>query len=290
MDFRSAHRFRGRLRFAAKATVRIGVIGAGLGFASCAFGDCGSRAGAVQVVAVDERLDIALADGRLVRLGGLDMPAPQRGDPEIARKARDFLIARLVGREAELDLLASGTDRWDRTVADLSAPSAAGASGAAGESIASALLRAGYARVRPEFETRDCAAARLAVEDGARRAGLGIWRDPEYAVIPSFATTALRRRAGQFVVVEGRVRRVGFGRSRIYLDLAPHDGPTVVVARKLEKALADAGHPLGELAGQIIRARGVLDDRSGLRLEISESAMVEFPRRSDAQGVAKPRP
>ncbi len=290
MDFRFAHRFRERLRFAAKATVRIGAIGAGLGFASFAFGDCGSPAGAVQVVAVDERLDIALADGRLVRLGGLDMPAPERGDPEIARKARDFLMARLVGREAELDLLASGTDRWDRTVADLSAPGAAGAPEAAGGSIASALLRAGYARVRPEIETRDCAAARLAVEDGARRAGLGIWRDAEYAVIPSFATAALRRRTGQLVVVEGRVRRVGFGRSRIYLDLAPHDGPTIVVARKLEKALADAGHSLGDLAGRTIRARGVLDDRFGFRLEISESAMIEFPRRSDAQGVAKPRP
>jgi endonuclease YncB( thermonuclease family) len=284
MDFRSAHRFRERLRLAAKAAAGIGAIGAGLGFAFPSFGECGSPSGAVRVVAVDERLDIALADGRLVRLGGLDMPAPERGDPQIAGRARDFLSARLVGREAELDLLASGTDRWDRTLADLSAP------GAAGESTASALLRAGYARVRPEFETRDCAAARLAAEDVARRSGLGIWRDPDYVVIPSFAAAALRRRVGQFVVVEGRVRRVGFGRSRIYLELAPHDGPTVVVARKLEKALADAGHPVGELAGQTIRARGVLDDRSGLRLEISESAMVEFPRRSDAQGEVKPRP
>jgi endonuclease YncB( thermonuclease family) len=290
MDFRFAHRFRERLRFAAKATVRIGAIGAGLGFASFAFGECGSPAGAVQVVAVDERLDIALADGRLVRLGGLDMPAPERGDPDLARKARDFLVARLVGRKAELDLLASGTDRWDRTVADLSVSGGAGAQEARGESIASALLSAGYARVTPEFETRDCAAARLAVEDGARRAGLGIWRDPEYAVLPSFAAAALRRRAGQFVVVEGRVRRVGFGRSRIYLDLAPHDGPTVVVARNLEKALAESGHPVGELAGRTIRARGVLDDWPQPRLEISESAMIEFPRRSDAQGVAEPRP
>jgi hypothetical protein len=105
MDFRFMHRFREGLRFAAKATVRIWAIGGGLSFASIAFGDCGSPSGAVQVVAVDERLDIALADGRLVRLGGLDMPAPERGDPEIARKARDFLVARLVGREAELDLL-----------------------------------------------------------------------------------------------------------------------------------------------------------------------------------------
>ena len=44
---------------------------------------------------------------------------------------------------------------------------------------------AGYARVRPEFETRGCAAERLAIEEGARQGGLGIWRDPEFVVIRS---------------------------------------------------------------------------------------------------------
>ena len=155
---------------------------------------------------------------------------------------------------------------------------------------ASALLRAGYARVRPEFETRSCAAERLALEDRARRAALGMWRDPEYAVIQSFDMATLRRRDGQFVVIEGRVRRVGFGRSRLYLDLAPYDGPTIVVARKLETAFAKAGRPLDTLAGQTIRARGVLDARFGPRLEVGEPAMIEILRRSDAQGVDKPRP
>ncbi len=288
MDFCSAHRFRERLwRFAVQADVLLGLLCAGLGFASPAFGGCGSPAGAVQVVAVDERLDIALADGRLVRLAGLDMPGPERGDPATARAARDFLARRLVGGEAELDLLADGTDRWDRTLADLSAPEAPGDSPG---SVASALLRAGYARVRPEFETRSCAAERLALEDRARRAALGMWRDPEYAVIQSFDMATLRRRDGQFVVIEGRVRRVGFGRSRLYLDLAPYDGPTIVVARKLETAFAKAGRSLDTLAGQTIRARGVLDARFGPRLEVGEPAMIEILRRSDAQGVDKPRP
>lgn len=184
--------------------------------------------------------------------------------------------------------MVNGTDRWARTVADLLAPKAPSDSASA-ESISSALLRAGYARVKPEFETRSCAAARLVIQDGARRAGLGIWRDPEYSVIPSFETAALRRRDGQLVVIEGRVRKVGFGRSRLYLDLAPHDGPTVVVARKLETAFAKAGRPVDALPGQTIRARGVLDDRFGLRIEVGEPAMIEVLRRSDAQGVDKPR-
>ena len=187
--------------------------------------------GTGQVVAVDERLDIALQDGRLVRLAGLEAFDPMRVSSETAG-----------GREAlstELSWVAKwnsncwrvGTDRWGRALADLLFPEPMGG---AGSSVAMALLSAGYARVRPEFEARDCAAARLAVEDGARRAGLGLWSEPAYAVIQSSDAAALRSRDGQFVVIEGRVRRVGFGRSRLYLDLVPRDGPTIVVARKLE--------------------------------------------------------
>ncbi len=288
MKLRAAHRLCQRLgRFGVRAGVWLGLAGQALGFAWPCLAGCGAPAGAVQIAAVDEQLDIALVDGRRVRLGGLDTPEPARGDPETATAARSFLAARLVGRDAELDLLASGTDRWGRVVADLTA---AETPGGPLDSIALVLLAAGYARVRPEFETRNCAPARLAVEDSARRTGLGIWRDREYEVIPSSDLAALGRREGQFVVVEGRVRRVGFGRSRIYLDLVPQAGPTIVVARKLESAFARAGHPIAALAGQTIRARGALDDRYGPRLEISEPAMIEFLRRPDAPGGYKPRP
>ncbi len=159
---------------------------------------CGQPAERVQAAGVDERLDVALADGRTVRLGGLDAPNSDHGAPEIAKAARDFLAKRLVGQDADLVLLAGGTDRWGRVVADLWLPALHGGPAA---SSAAALLAAGYARVRPEFETRSCAAERLAIEDGARRAGLGIWRDPEFAVIESSDLAELRRRDGRFVVV-----------------------------------------------------------------------------------------
>jgi len=245
---------------------------------------CGRPAGRVQAVSVDERLDIELADGRTVRLGGLDAPSADRGAPEIARAARDFLSERLIGREAELILLAGGTDRWGRTVADLSLPVSDP------QSTAAALLSAGYARVRPEFETRGCAAERLAIEDGAREKDLGIWRDPDFAVIQSSNSAALRRRSGRFVVIEGMVRRVGFARSRLYLELAPRDGPAIVVARRLETALAREGRPVGGLVGKTIRARGALDDRFGPRIEVADPAMIEIARGLDAPGEAKPHP
>jgi hypothetical protein len=222
-----------------------------------------------------------------VRLGGLDAPNPDRGAPEIAQAAHHFLSERLLGREADLIVLAGGADRWGRTVADLSVPSSGAGSGG---SIAAALLAAGLARVRPEFETRGCAAERLAIEDGARRAALGIWRDPDFAVIQSSDSTALRRRGGRLVVIEGMVRRVGFARSRLYLELVPRDGPTIVIARKLEPAFAREGRPVGALVGQTIRARGALDNRFGPRIEVSESAMIEIARRADASGEAEPHP
>ena len=142
------------------------IVLAGRGLAAC-----GQPAGRVQVASVDERLDIALADGRTVRLGGLDAPNSDHGLPEIAEAARDFLARRLVGQEADLMLLAGGTDRWGRVVADLQLPDC---TGHRPTSSGAALLAAGYVRVRRQFQTRGCAAERLAIEDGARRAGLGI--------------------------------------------------------------------------------------------------------------------
>ena len=288
MKFRLAHRRRAwvrRSRVARLCSAWVAlsaVVGACPGLAAC-----GQPAGRVHAASVDERLDVVLADGRTVRLGGLDAPNEDRGAPEIAKAARDFLERRLVGRDADLVSLAPGVDRWGRVVADLQLPDSDG--GPAG-STAAALLAAGYARVRPEFETRNCAPERLAIEDGARRAGLGIWRDPDFAVIPSSDSAELRRRDGRFVVVEGAVRRVGFARSRLYLELVPHDGPTIVVARKLEPAFARTGRPVGALVGQTIRARGALDDRFGPRIEVSDPEMIEILRRADASGEAEPRP
>ena len=283
MNFRFAHR-RGASVWRARRLCGACAALTAIVLSPASLAACGRPAGRVQAVSVDERLDIELNDGRTVRLGGLDAPNADRGAPEVARAARDFLSERLLGRDADLILLAGGTDRWGRTIADLSVPDLQP------QSTAAALLAAGYARVRPEFETRGCAAERLTIEDGARQGGLGIWRDPEFIVIQSSNSAELRRRSGQFVVIEGMVRRVGFARSRLYLELVPRDGPTIVVARKLETALARAGRPVGGLVGQTIRARGALDDRFGPRIEVGDPAMIEIARGVDAPGEARPHP
>jgi hypothetical protein len=95
---------------------------------------------------------------------------------------------------------------------------------------------------------------------------------------------------GRLVVIEGSIRRVGFGRSRLYLDLVPKGGPTIVVPRRLEPAFARAGRAIEAAAGETIRVRGALDTRLGPRLEVSDPAMIEFLGRPEAPRADKPRP
>jgi endonuclease YncB( thermonuclease family) len=284
MDLRAAHlplrRFgRGGL----KRSARVALIAASLAAAEPAQAACGWPDGVVRIAAVDERLDLVLADGRTIKLAGLAAPDLARS-PDLAGEARGFLVSRFVNRDGELERLASGTDRWGRILADL-----AMSAGLGGESVASTLLAAGYARVAPSFEARGCVTERLAVEDEARRAGVGVWIDPSTAIIEATDAAALRNSDGRLVVIEGAVRRVGFGRSRLYLDLVPKGGPTIVVPRRLEPAFARAGRSLGAAAGERIRVRGALDNRLGPRLEVSEPAMIEFLGPSDAPGAGKPR-
>jgi endonuclease YncB( thermonuclease family) len=240
---------------------------------------CGAAAGTVQVASVDERGEIALADGRTLRLAGLDLPVPSRGDPALAATARDLLAKRFVGREAALSLVAAVPDRWGRALGDLGAS----VSDAAPASAAEALVAAGLARVRPEYETRGCEAGRLALESAARAKGLGVWRDPDYAVLAADDAASLARRDGRFVIVEGVVRRIGLGRARLYLDLGGRGALSVVASRKTQAAFQAAGAPLTALAGEKIRVRGALDSRFGPQLEIVDPLMLERLGRPEAK-------
>ncbi|MBV8471914.1 MAG: thermonuclease family protein [Hyphomicrobiales bacterium] len=241
---------------------------------------CGATAGAVTVAAVTDRLELQLADGRLARLAGLDLPEPRRGDPATAAAARTFLAARLADREATLVIFSPRPDRWGRLLADIDLPGE--------ETATNQLISHGFARVRPEFETRGCAPGRLAVEAKARAAGLGLWNDPDYSILDAADGEELAQQDGRFVIVEGAVRRVGAGRSRFYLDFGGRGGFTVVVARKSQSAFQAAGASLTSLAGERIRVRGVLDDRFGPRLEITEAPMLERLGRAGASQGTKP--
>jgi len=227
------------------------------------------------VLGAGDRLEITLADGRKVRLAGLDIPDPGRGDPATAAAARRLTADWLAGREVGLTVLSARTDRWGRTLADLSAPPPDGATGAGPVSVSLFLVGAGLARVWPEPETKACLSERLRAESAARDNRLGLWRDPYYAVVNAADLDNLRNRDGQFTLVEGTPSRVGEGRSRFFVDFALHRGFTIVVAKRRAKAFEQVGMAISALSGVKIRVRGALDNRFGLRMEISEPENIE---------------
>ena len=240
---------------------------------------CGVATGSAKVAAVTERAEIRLEDGRLLRLAGLDVPDAASGGFDAAAAARTLLTRDWAGRNVAVAWLAPRPDRWGRWLADLATPE--------GSTASMELLNAGLARVRPEFETRGCETERLSAEAAARVAGLGLWDDPDSILDPG-DLDVLRAHDGRFVLVEGIVRRVGAGRSRVYLDFGRRGGFSAIVARKGESAFLLRGIALNALLGQAIRVRGVLEDRNGFRVEVADPSMIERLDRAEGAKEAKP--
>ncbi len=255
-----------------------------------AFGSTGSRAqGAeplcvtpaeiVRVAAVVDDGDVALEDGRTLRLAGLDLARATPTNPGLGETARAALADRLVGREAAVAILSPAPDRWERLSALVAAPdqrrSAEGMPEGEATSMNERLIEEGWARTRPEVAIRSCATRYLALEIKARAAGLGLWSDPYYAVVRGDDRRGLAERTGAMALVEGtaRVRR---RRERLYLQLGEDGhGFAATLAPRQVQTFARAGIRLENLVGSRLRIRGFLDDRFGPRIDVTEAGQVE---------------
>ena len=77
---------------------------------------CGPEGGsAASVRALNADWSLALADGRVIRLAGVDPVDEDLGDPAIARAARERLSGWLAGRTVTVVPLGAEPDRWGRT-------------------------------------------------------------------------------------------------------------------------------------------------------------------------------
>jgi endonuclease YncB( thermonuclease family) len=256
--------------------LRFAVALLGLAFAppSAFAASCGTVA--VQpatIEAISDRLEFTLSDGRTIRLVGLDIPDPTRGDTATAEAAHVFVSRWLLGRSVDVAAASSKPDRWGRVVGDLFAPPLG--ESAAPISVALALLGAGEARVWPEPEAAACAAERRAAERAARDKRLGLWRDPYYGLIEATDLDNLQRRDGQFTLVAGTPSRIGEGHSRYFVDFGLHRGFTVVIPKKRAKDFERAGIAIPALLGARVIVRGALDDRFSPRIAISGPDEIE---------------
>ena len=238
---------------------------------------CGEAAShGLQVAAVDERLEITLGDGRHLRLAGIEPPRSSPANPGRPAQARDQLRGWLLrpGLRVDLELLAAVPDRWNRLPARLFAPGGAGTV----QSVAEAVVEAGLARVEIDGLMRPCLRPLLALEARARREKLGLWADPAFAVAAATDHGALATRAGEVLLVEGRVSGVNTAATRAYvnfgslrtLDFA------ATVARANLGPFENGGAPLSSLTGKVVRVRGMLETQFGPQIELADPEALEI--------------
>jgi len=238
---------------------------------------CGDPAShGLRVEAVNERLEVTLEDGRLLRLAGIERPRATPTHPDRPAQTRDPLRAWLMkpGLRVDLELLAAAPDRWNRLPARLFAPGGDGSS----QSVAEALVEAGLARVEIDPLARPCLRPLLALEAKVRREGLGLWRDPAFAVAPAADRVGLAARAGEVSLVEGMVSGVGATASRTYVNFGPIRTIdfAATVGRNNLAAFEKSGVILAQLSGKVVRVRGLLETQFGPQIELADPEAIEL--------------
>lgn len=259
--------------------------------AGCASAPGDRAAGTGRVTAVNQRLELTLADGRLLKLAGLDPPRPTPGRPDLDLASGAELAEWLVGKEVSFRLVETRPDRWGRLAAEVVLPPAGAAPALP---VAEAALGEGLARFEPAGAPSACRAELLAAEQSARAGALGLWADPYYAVIAASDHDAFAERAGTSVLVEGRVTDVEPSPYRTTLRFGPRRywDFSVTILQRNTKIFSAAGLSLESFKGRTIRVRGLLDMRFGPQIEISGPEEIEAvaPGNDQAGAAAAPRP
>ena len=205
------------------------------------------RAPVFAVASVIDGATIALADGRVVTLAGIDAPLPPLGTlagPSPVAEAATAALTRVVaGAAVRVAVVGDKPDRYGRLRANVFK--------ADGKPVAGSLVSEGLARVHRLTGDPACVLALLDGERGARIDGRGMWSDPAYK-IRSAADASLGAETGLYELVAGKVLSVGHGDVMIFVNFGRDydEDFTVMVTPAVAKTLATAGLDIDALAGQ----------------------------------------
>jgi hypothetical protein len=208
---------------------------------------------------------VALADGREVRLAGI----------EVADAGTAALRALIEGHDVALGRLGRETDRYGRAVAVVALKT-----GPLDieNSVQRAMLAQGMARVSAHVGDIGCTKALREAEKPARAAGLGLWGDPHYLVRNAEDFAGILAIRGRFAVVEGKVLSVRESGGTIYVNFGRRwsEDFTVTVQKRNERSFTAAGLPLKKLAGRSVRVRGTIEERGGPWIEANAPEQIEM--------------
>jgi endonuclease YncB( thermonuclease family) len=247
----------------AVATSAIAVVATSAAAAApCAFAPQGEG----RVSAVIDARSFRLADGREVRLAGIEAAFSDRPAP----LQTQALAAMLMGRDVRLSGEDDTPDRYGRELAfvfllpdeilvqrELLAQ---------GETIASA-----------DVADKDCAAALTAAEGTAREAKRGIWADPA-AIKNTESAGGILAGIGRFMLVEGKVLSVRQAGATTYLNFGRSwtRDFAVTIPKSALANLAAAGLVPKSLENKRVRVRGFVEARSGPRIEVLRAGQIEL--------------
>lgn len=223
----------------------------------------------VQVAQIYDGDTVKLADGRRVRLIGLNTPElGQDGEPDqaLASEGRSSL-EKLLGSQPRVNLRfdSQRRDKYGRILAHIYG-------GHSNDSLTAAMLRRGAGAlivVPPNVWNWECYAA---AEAAARKARVGVWALPEYQPRPA---ANLPSKINGYAIVHGRVARIGRSRDAVWINFS--DSRFAVRIRRADLKYFDETD-FDRWSGRILQARGWVrpgkNDR--LAMDIRHPAALEF--------------
>jgi Staphylococcal nuclease homologue len=249
-DVSAVRQFRGAARAASLATLVLAQVAPARADEACRFVTAGSAT--VRAATLD---GIALDDGRIVRLAGIELSAA----PELAAGTAIVLNAE--------------TDRYGRVQAHVFLTDDNGAE----RWFQADLVARGIARVSSRVGDPACAKRLLGHENSARAARLGLWAEPVYVIGKAEDPAGVLESRGRFALVEGKVVSVRESGATIYVNFGRRwsEDFTVTIAKRNERAFAAAGLVPKSLNGRRVRIRGWIEERGGPWVEAARPEQIE---------------
>jgi len=222
----------------------------------------------VTIGAVVDGGEVVLADGRRVRLVGIEAPHPAAAHSRswpYAEEAKAALEKLVLGREVELRFAGNRRDRYGRILAHIFVGK---------RWVQSEMIRRGLARVASAADNRRGVVEMLAREDRARQARRGIWRDRFYAVR---AAEEAGRYAGSFQIVEGTVVDTAIVEGQLFVNFGS-DWRTAFSLRLPSDALRlfrTEGIDATALKGARVRVRGWIRGSERPIIDVTHPEQIE---------------
>jgi endonuclease YncB( thermonuclease family) len=228
-----------------------------------------------RVTQVIDARTLRLDDGRDVILAGIEPVAPDESGDAGKTKASGVaaLSAIVAGRDVTLHGEDDTPDRYGRQPALVFV---VGSALGPDTSVQATLLTQGDALVAATVTDRDCAAALVAAEAGARAAKRGIWANSS-AIKNAESPGDILAGIGRFMVVEGKVLSVRQAGATTYLNFGRNwtRGFAVTIPKRMMGTIEAAGISLKSLENQRIRVRGWIEGRGGPRIEVLRVGQIE---------------